>query len=296
MMRVFVTGATGFIGSAIVKELIGAGHQVIGLARSEEAAASLSAAGAGAHRGSLEDLDSLRSGAAASDGVIHTAFANVSATTDYATSCQMDVRAIEAMGQALAGSGRPLVVTSVTSLLTPGKRSTEETPISSSHFRAAPEEAALAFAGRGVRVSVVRLPTSVHGAGDRGFVPELIGIARSKGVSAYPGDGSNRWPAVHRLDAALLYRLALENAPAGARLHAVADEGVPLREIAGTIGRRLKLPVTSLSAEEAETHFAWFARFALMDHPISSELTRQLLDWHPVRPALLPDMEQTYFA
>jgi nucleoside-diphosphate-sugar epimerase len=292
-VRVFVTGATGFIGSAIVGELIDAGHQVVGLARSDRAAASLRTAGAEVHRGSLDDLDSLYGAAAASEGVIHTAFTNVSATTDYATSCRADVRAIRAMGEALTGSGRPFVVTSVTSLFAPGLVGTEDAPVSSAHPRAAPEEAALSLAACGMRACVVRLPASVHGPGDKGFVPELIAVARSKGVSAYVG--SDRWPAVHRLDAARLFRLALERAQAGARLHAVADEGVPLRDIAEAIGRQLDLPVTAISPMEAEAHFAWLARFVSQDHPASSALTRKELDWRPTRPSLIADLDAGHY-
>ena len=297
-MRVFVTGATGFIGSAVVRELLSAGHEVAGLARSDEAAASLTAAGAAAHRGALDDPGSLRSGAAASDGVIHTAFNNISESKDFAAACQADLCAIETLGGALAGSGRPFVVTSGTGLLAPGRLGTEEDapdPGSPAALRIPSEEAALSFAGRGVRASVVRLPVSVHGDGDRGFVPALIGIARAKHVSAYPGDGSNRWPAVHRLDAAHLFRLALEAAPAGARLHAVDDEGVPVRDIAGVIGRHLHMPVTAISREEADGHFSWFAPFVTLDSPASSILTQKQLGWHPVQPALIPDLEEGHY-
>ncbi|WP_379131076.1 SDR family oxidoreductase [Paenibacillus sp. sgz500958] len=297
-MRVFVTGATGFIGSAIVRELLDAGHQVLGLARSDKAAAALTAVGAEVHRGSLDDLDSLRSGASAADGVIHTAYTIISDTTDYAASSQADARAIEAMGEALEGTNRPFVVTSVTSLLASdgSQISTEDTPISKAHFRAVGEEMALSFAARGVRVSVIRLPSSVHDADDTGFVPSLISIARSKGVSAYVGDGTNRWPAVHRLDAANLYRLALEAAPAGAKLHAVSDEGIAIRDIAEVIGRNLSLPMLSITLQEAGGHFAWLSRFVALDHPASSALTRQQLGWHPVHPLLIADMERVYFA
>lgn len=296
-MRVFVTGATGFIGSAVVQELIAAGHDVVGLARSDKAAASLTAAGAAVHRGSLEDPGSLRSGAAASDGVIHTAFNNVSENTDFAAAAQADLRAIEALGEALAGSGRPLVVTSGTGLLAPGRLGTEEDEPDPGSFnpRVPAERAALSLAGRGVRVSIARLPFSVHGEGDHGFVPALIGIARAKGISAYPADGSNRWPAVHRLDAARLFRLAVEAAPAGARLHGVGDEGVPFRDIAEVIGRHLNLPVTAVSREEAEGHFGWLAPFVLLDSPASSALTQKLLGWHPAQPGLIPDLDKGHY-
>lgn len=293
-MRVFVTGATGFIGSAIVRELLAAGHQVLGLARSDAAAASVASAGAEVHRGELDDLDSLRSGAAASDGVIHTA-----AVSDPARIAQTGLHAIEALGSALAGSGRPLVVTSAIALLSPSRLVTEEdVPSPDSAMGAlgiALEEAALVLASRDVRVSVVRLPFSVHGESDHGFVPALISIARAKVVSAYPGDGSQRWPAVHRLDAAHLFRLALESAKAGSRLHGVADEGVPVREIAGVIGRRLGVPVVSLPVEKAGEHFGFLGHFFSMGYSASSMLTQQRLGWHPVQPALLADLDQDYY-
>ncbi len=297
-MRVFVTGATGFIGSAIVRELLAAGHQVLGLARSDAAAASIASAGADVHRGALDDLDSLRSGAAASDGVIHAAFNNLSETTDFAAACQADRRAIETLGAALAGSDRPFVVTSGTALLSPGRLVTEEDAAptdSAASPRFASEGVALSMASRGVRVSVVRPAPTVHGEGEHGFVPALINIARAKGVSAYPGDGSNRWAAVHRLDAAHLYRLALETAKAGSRLHAVADEGVPVRDIAGVIGRRLNVPVVSLPVEEAGDHFGFLGQIFSTDCPASSTLTQQRLGWHPVQPALLADLDQDYY-
>jgi nucleoside-diphosphate-sugar epimerase len=293
-MNVFVTGATGFIGSAVVRELIDAGHHVTGLARSDQAAAAVQAAGADVHRGALDDAESLRSGAAASDGVIHTAYNHD--FSDIPGAAQTDRRAIETLGEALAGSGRPLVVAAGTALIGPGRLLTEEDPAPESgpHPRVS-EPVALSFAGRGVRASAVRLSPSVHGEGDHGFVPHLIGLARETGVSAYVGDGANRWTGVHRLDAAHLFRLALEEAPAGARLHAVEDEGVPFREIAEVIGRHLNLPVTSVSAEKAAGHFGWFALFASMDVPASSTLTQKLLGWHPVQPGLIPDLDEGHY-
>jgi nucleoside-diphosphate-sugar epimerase len=292
-MRVFVTGATGFIGTAVVRELIDAGHQVLGLARSDASAKSLVTTGAEAHRGSLEDLESLRSGAAAADGVIHTAFIHDFA--NYGPAAEADKRAIEALGSALAGSDRPLIVTSGTLLVQrKGLLATEE-DTNTPNFPRKSEEAALALAGRRVRASVVRLPPSVHGNGDHGFVPQLIRIAREKGVSAYIGDGLKRWPAVHRLDAAHLYRLALEKNAAGARYHGVDDEGVPTREIAEAIGRGLNVPVISKSHEAAADHFGWIARFFGIDGPAASALTQERLGWRPVQPGMIADLNAKHY-
>jgi len=291
-MKVFVTGASGFVGSAVVRELLGAGHQVVGLARSDASAASIAAAGAEVLRGSLDDLDSLRSGAAAADGVIHTAY--IHNFPNFAASAEADRRAIEALGAALAGSDRPFVVTGGSGGLAPGRLATEEDTVPAGMPRVS-EQLGLSLAAQGVRVSIMRLPTSVHGEGDHGFVPRLITIAREKGVSAYPGDGSNRWPAVHRIDAARLYRLALETAPTGSRLHPIGDEGVPTREIAEVIGRHLSLPVVALPAEQAGEHFGWLAAFFALDIPVSSTLTRQRFGWQPTQPGLIADLEEGHY-
>jgi nucleoside-diphosphate-sugar epimerase len=292
-MRIFVTGATGFIGSAIVRDLIDAGHQVLGLARSEKAAKDLVAAGAEVHRGSLEDLESLRTGAAAADGVIHTAF--IHDFSNYGPAAEADRRAIETLGGTLAGSDRPLIVTSGTLLAqTQGQLATEEDAPNPSFPRKS-EEAALTLASRGVRIGVLRLPPSVHGEGDHGFVPRLVSIAREKGVSAYIGDGLNRWPAVHRLDAAHLYSLVLEKGSAGGRYHGVADEGVPTREIAEVIGQHLNVPVVSKSREEAADHFGWIALFFGMDSPASSAQTQKRLGWKPVQPGLIADLDAEHY-
>jgi len=297
-MRVFVTGATGFIGSAIVRELMAAGHEVLGLARSDEAAGKLARAGAGAHRGELSDTGSLAAGARACDGVVHAAF--IHDFSKYQENAETDRRALEAMAGALEGSGKPLVATSGTTVLAPGRTGTEgdaPSPDSPGYTRAASEAFLAAAAGRGVRASVVRLPPSVHGAGDRAFVPALIGIAREKGVAAYVGDGANRWPAVHRLDAARLFRLALEEAAPGARLHGAAEEGIPMRAIAETIGEGLRLPVRGVAADEAEAHFGWLGMFVQIDGPASSALTRDVLGWRPQEAGLLADMRESgYFS
>jgi nucleoside-diphosphate-sugar epimerase len=289
-MHVLVTGATGFIGSAIVQELINAGHQVLGLARSDAGAKSLIAAGAQVHRGELEDLESLRSGAAAADGVIHTGF--IHDFSRFTEACEIDRSAIEALGAVLAGSGRPLIVTSATAVAhTPGRLTTEEDAPNSPVPRVASEEAAAAVMARGAHVAVMRLP-QVHDPVKQGLITYLIATAREKGVSAYLGDGLNRWPAVHRLDAARLYRLALEKGSAGARYNAVAEEGVPFRQIAEAIGRGLKVPVVAKSAEEAGAHFGWLAHFAALDMPASSALTRERLGWRPKGVGLISDLDQ----
>jgi nucleoside-diphosphate-sugar epimerase len=290
-MRVFVTGATGFVGTAVIQELIGAGHKVLGLARSDAAAASLASAGAKVHRGDLEDLGSLRSGAASSDGVIHTGF--IHDFSRFQEVCEVDRRAIETLGDALAGSDRPLVVTSGTGMGSagPGQPATEDHfDLSHPNPRAASELAAEAVAARSVRVSVVRLP-QVHDRFKQGLVTYAIAVAREKGISAYIGEGLNRWPAVHLLDAAPVYRLALEKGPTRARYHAVAEEGVPAREIAEAIGRGLKIPVVSMSPEEAAGHFGWLGFFAGMDMPASSALTQQRLGWRPTqKPGMIDDL------
>ncbi len=319
-MRVFVTGATGFIGSAVVEELISAGHHVIGLARSEASAKSLAAAGAEVHLGSLEDVESLRKGAAKAEGAIHTAFFHEFTHASPSTRLRVmfggspsgiisrftnaavdtDRRAFETIGKALTGSDRPLVVAFGTLGLKPGRLATEDDaydPDSVGGPRAKSEEAMLALASLGVRTSVIRLPPVVHGAGDRaGFAPRLIDVARKKGVSAYVGDGSNRWPAVHRLDAAHLFRLALEKGIAGSRYHAVAEEGIPFHEISELIGRRLNVPVATKSPQEAAKLYSWFAPFLPVDNPTSGKLTQERLGWHPSQPGLIADLDHgTYF-
>jgi nucleoside-diphosphate-sugar epimerase len=291
-MKLFVTGATGFIGSAIVHDLLAAGHQVLGLARSDAGAVALAAAGAEVHRGDLGDLDSLARGAAAADGVIHTAF--VHDFTKLAAAGATDLAAVEALGAALVGSGRPLVVTSGLAHFVGGRITTEDDaadPAARASHRIASEVATLALAARGVRAQLVRLPPSVHGDGDHGFVPALIAVARATGVSAYVGDGRNRWPAVHRLDAARLFRRAAESGAAGGRYHGCAEEGVPMADIAAVIGRRLGLPVASRSPAEAAGHFGWIGGFAAIDCPASSARTQAELGWRPSGPGLLADLD-----
>jgi nucleoside-diphosphate-sugar epimerase len=298
-MRVFVTGASGWVGSAVVPELIGAGHEVTGLARSDASAAAVDAAGARVHRGDLDDLDSLRSGAAAADGVIHLAFRHDFG--DFTAATATDQRAIQTIGDVLTGSGKPFVTTSGTfmvAMIAPGRLATEDIvpgPELAGLPRVGSEIAVLGMAARGVRTAVIRLSPTVHSPGDRGFVPRLIDIARGKGVAAYVGDGSNRWPAVHRLDAARLFRLALEKAPAGTVLHGAADQGVPFRDIAGVIGRQLDIPATSISQEEADGHFGFLGAFVAIDNPTSSERTRQLVGWEPSHPGLIPDLEEGHY-
>jgi len=302
-MRVFVTGASGWIGSAVVPELIGAGHRVVGLARSEASAALLASAGAGVHRGTIDDLDSLRSAATEADGVIHLAFQHdVAFSGGFPEAIEADRRAIETFGEALAGSGRPFVIASGALGLAQGRVATERDahsapalPTGGPHARQANARLTLSLAAQGIRSSVVRLPPTVHGDGDNGFIAALVGIARDKGVSGYLGDGSNRWPATHRLDAAHLFHLALEQAPAGSALHAIAEEGVPIRAIAEVIGRQLNLPVVAVSPDDAGKHFGWLGGFLGVDGPASSTLTRELLGWHPTQPGLIDDLEKGHY-
>jgi nucleoside-diphosphate-sugar epimerase len=294
-MKVFLTGATGFIGSAIVPELIDAGHQVLGLARSDAGANFLAAAGAQVLRGDLQDLESLRSGAANSDGVIHCAF--IHDWSRFQENCEIDRRAIETLGDVLEGSDRPLLVTSGLALIAKTRLATEDdapAPTSASYPRAS-EATAVSLMARGVNVSVVRLP-QVHDTVKQGLITYAIEVARQKGVSAYLGDGSSRWAAAHVLDTARLYRLALEKHESGARYHAVAEEGVLLRDIAEAIGRGLKVPVVAMSPEEAAAHFGWLGRFAGLNLTASSALTQERLGWHPTGPGLIADLEKMRYS
>ncbi|HEV7678672.1 MAG TPA: SDR family oxidoreductase [Candidatus Dormibacteraeota bacterium] len=303
-MRVFVTGASGWIGSAVVPELLAAGHQVVGLARSDASSAALAAAGAEVQAGSLDDLDRLGEAAAASDGVIHLAFRHdIAFAGRYQDATDADRLAIETFGEALADSHRPLVIASGVLGLAPGRVATEQdghgpepgAPPGGAQTRRGNAELALSLASRGVRSSVVRLAPTVHGDGDTGFVATLVDIARRTGVSGHIGDGSNRWPAVHRLDAAHLFRLALESSPAGSTLHAVADEGVPIRDIAAVIARHLDLPVAAISPDDAAAHFTWMAPFLVSGGPVSSALTRELVGWQPTHPGLIEDLDQGHY-
>ncbi|MFS8204085.1 SDR family oxidoreductase [Streptomyces sp. CWNU-52B] len=305
-MRVFITGASGWIGSAVVPELIGAGHQVVGLARSDASVAALTGAGAEVRRGTIDDLDTLRDAAAESDGVIHLAFKHdIAFSGGFESAADADRLAIDTFGDALAGSDRPFLIASGLLGLTPGRVATEQDGGPSDppgdHVPAGPAKrqanahATLALADRGVRSSVVRLPPTVHGDGDKGFLASVVAVAREKGVSGYLGDGASRWPAVHRSDAAHLFRLALESAPAGSTLHAAADEGVPIRTVAEVIGRHLGLPVVSVSPDKATEHFAWLGGFLGLDSPASSARTRELLRWQPTGPGLIEDLEKGHY-
>ena len=302
-MRVFVTGASGWIGSAVVPELLAHGHSVVGLARSDASAAALEQAGAEVVRGGIDDLDVLRDAAAASDGVIHLAFKHdIAFSGDYAGAATADSAAIEILGSALEGTGKPFFIASgVLGLTAPGQVATEtdghdiDPSAVGPAARALNAELALSFAERGVRSGTVRLAPTVHGEGDEGFMASIVGVAKEKGVSAYVGDGSNRWPAVHRSDAARLYRLALEQAPAGSTLHAVAEEGVSFRDIAEATGRRLDVPVTSIDPADAAAHFGWLGGFIGLDSRASSAATRELLGWQPAGPSLIDDLDAGHY-
>ena len=294
-MKVFVTGATGWVGAVTVNDLVAAGHQVLGLTRSEAGAKALAASGAEIHQGSLQDLESLKSGATQSDAVIHLAFNHD--FSQFETNCDDDYRAIKTIGAVLEGSARPFLITSGVALLTPGRISTEaDTQPADAPFPRKSEVAAEELAKRGVHATTVRLAPSVHGHGDHGFVPTLIQIAREKRIAAYVGEGQNRWPAIHRLDAARIFRLAIEHGATGGPFHATAEEGVPFRDIAEIIGRRLNIPVVSISPEKAADHFGWFAMFAAIDAPASNARTRATLGWQPEHPTLLADLDHpAYF-
>ena len=305
-MRIFVTGASGWIGSAVVPELIGAGHQVVGLARSDASAAALTAAGVEVRRGTLDDLDRLHDAATATDGVIHLAFKHdIAFTGDFQGAADADRRAVETFADALDGSGRPLIIASGTLGLAPGRIASErdghgDDPAVGAlgpgpRTRWSTAEFVLSLASRGVRSSVVRLPPTNHGKGDNGFIAALVGVARAARVSGYIGDGSNRWPAVHRDDSAHLFQLALESSPAGSTLHAVAEEGVAIRDVADVIGRHLNVPVASVAPEDAAGHFTWLAHFVALDSPASSEFTRDLLRWKPTQPGLVDDLDEGHY-
>jgi len=306
-MRVFVTGASGWIGRAVVPDLIGAGHEVVGLARSDASAKALQAAGVEVRPGSIDDLGTLRDVALSSDGVIHLAFKHdLAFTGDFAGAADADRRAIETFGEALAGTGKPFVIASGVLGLAPGHVLTErdgltagtgdhEAPISGAEQRLANAHFTLALADRGVRSSIVRLPPTCHGDGDNGFIPTAIGFARQKGAAAYIGDGANRWPAVHRNDAARLFRLALESAPAGSALHAIGDEGVPIREVAGVFAAHLGVPAVSVTPEQAGEYVGWLGGFWGLDSPASAQITRELLGWEPTRPGLIADLEEGHY-
>jgi nucleoside-diphosphate-sugar epimerase len=303
-MRIFVTGASGWIGSAVVPELLGAGHEVVGLARSDASAQRLEAVGATVHRGDLDDPEGLAKAAADSDGVIHLAFQHEMAFGgNFAAAGAADRRAVEAMGAALADSDRPFVLASGLLGLADGRAATEDDGLVASPEvranpagrRAATALLTLSLRGVGIRSSVLRFAPTVHGDGDNGFIATLVGIARQRGVAGYVGDGTNRWPAVHRSDAARLARLAVESAPGGSVLHAVAEEGVPFREIAAAMGRHLDLPVTSVAPQDAPEHFGFLARFVALDSPVTATITRQLLGWEPTGPGLLEDLEQDHY-
>jgi nucleoside-diphosphate-sugar epimerase len=293
-MRVFVTGASGFIGSAVVPDLIARGHRVLGLARSEASARVLSSLGAQVLRGDLNDPESLRAGAAETEGIIHLGF--IHDFNHFEASVRTDLSAIETMGGVLEGTGRPFVLASGTLGLAPGRMATEDVPYDPKmHPRMANAVAALEFAKRGVRVSFVRLPPTVHGRGDHGFMKRIIDVAREKAVSGYIGEGVNRWNAVHRLDAARLFSLAVEKAPAGTMLHAVAEEAVPTKAIAEMIGKKLGLPAVSIAPEAAAAHFGWMARFFGIDQPASSAITREQMGWNPTQPGLIADLEEGHY-
>ncbi len=298
-MRIFVTGASGWIGSAVVTDLLAAGHEVLGLARSDASAEAVTAAGADVRRGDIGDLDVLRAAAGEADGVVHLAFRHdVAFTGDFETAVNSDMAAIEALGEALAGTDRPLAIAAGVAGLKPGDLATERDtgrPGPGPGGRVLNERAALALADRGVRSMSVRFAPTVHGDGDNGFMTMIVGADRSAGAAAYIGDGNNRWPAVHRSDAARLVRLGIETAPAGSVLHAVGEEGVATRDIAGAIGRGLDLPVTSITPEDAEAQFGFLAGFLAIDMPASSALTRDLLSWEPSGPGLVADLEQGHY-